>query len=170
MEVLDLDPIIINALPSCTANSGSITVTAKGGSGTGNYRLSIDGGIVHNADSFTFTGLASGPHLIKVIDFITKCEAEKKVNLKEATIITGLALVKTDVSCKGGSNGTITASLAPSSAGVNDNPVYNFALSGMDVLGNIVNVAAQPNPVFENLKAGDYTVSVTSGRGCSDTE
>jgi hypothetical protein len=69
------------------------------------------------------------------------------------------------VSCFGGNNGTITATIATPAAGINDNPVYTYALSGTTLGGTAVTVGASPINVFDNLQAGTYT-DVTSGRGC----
>jgi hypothetical protein len=55
-----------------------------------------------------------------------------------------------------------------STAGINDNPVYTYALSGT-LGGTAVTVVASPINVFEDLQAGTYTVTVTSGRGCPTT-
>ncbi|NRT14507.1 gliding motility-associated-like protein [Flavobacterium sp. 28A] len=157
---------IATTLPSCDTNNGVINATVTGGSGTGNYRFTIDGGVVQNADSFSFAGLAPGAHIVSVRDVFTNCIAEITVNLEIATPITNLTVTKTDISCNGGNNGTITATIGATSVGVNDNPVYTYEYFGTTIGGTAVSGSATPNNVFENLRAGDYTVTVRSGRGC----
>ncbi|NRS87943.1 gliding motility-associated-like protein [Flavobacterium sp. 7E] len=162
---LDLQ-VVISALPSCDFNIGVVDATVTGGSGTGNYRFTIDGGVVQNADSFSFKGLTKGLHTVVVRDVVTGCDATITVNLEEATIITDLVITGTNVSCKDGNNGTITATIGATSVGVNDNPVYTYEYFGTTIGGTAVSGSATTNNVFENLEAGDYTVTVRSGRGC----
>ncbi|MBE0392147.1 T9SS type B sorting domain-containing protein [Flavobacterium sp. PL002] len=166
---LDLQ-VVISALPSCDFNDGIVVATVTGGSGTGNYRFTIDGGVVQNADSFSFKGLIKGLHTVSVRDVSTNCIAEITVNLEEATIITDLVVTGTNISCNGGNNGTITATIGATSVGVNDNPVYTYEYFGTTIGGTAVSGSATTNNVFENLEAGDYTVTVRSGRGCKVSE
>ncbi|WP_433765035.1 T9SS type B sorting domain-containing protein [Flavobacterium ginsenosidimutans] len=161
---------VVNALPSCTLNNGRITATASGGSATANYRYTLDGGVIVNTTPAVFNNVAPGTHIVRVRDVVTGCAFQVTVEIAPATVITGFALQGTNVSCKGGSDASITATLDPSSAGVNDNPVYTYTLTGTTALGVAVNRPAQTLNVFENLQAGDYTVTVTSGRGCQDSE
>ena len=165
---LDLSAVV-TTLPTCTVNDGVVDAAVTGGSGSGNYRFQIDSGVIQTADSYSFTGLAPGPHTVFVRDVVTGCTDEITVNLEAATIVTGLSLATTPVSCFGGNNGTITATIATPAAGINDNPVYTYALSGTTLGGAAVTVGASPINVFDNLQAGRYTVTVRSGRGCPAT-
>jgi gliding motility-associated-like protein len=166
---LQLDATL-TALPSCTINNGIITATATGGSGAANYNYTLDGGVIVTTTPAVFNNVAPGTHIVRVRDVVTTCTYDVTVEIAPATIITGLTLDGSDVSCKGSSDGSITAVLAPNGAGVNDNPVYTYTLTGTTVLGVAVNRPAQTLNIFENLEAGDYTVTVTSGRGCVDSE
>jgi gliding motility-associated-like protein len=148
----------ITALPSCTVNNGSITASATGGSGNYSYQL---GAVTRTTTPAVFNNLASGNHTIVVTDLSTNCTNTVTRNLAPATPITGFAATPTPVSCKGGSDGTITATLATPVAGVNDNPVYKYSLNGG---------TPQDSPFFGGLTAGTYTVAVTSERGCIDTK
>ena len=166
---LQLDATL-TALPSCTINNGIITATATGGSGAANYNYTLDGGVIVTTTPAVFNNVAPGTHIVRVRDIVTTCTYDVTVEIAPATIITGLTLDGSDVSCKGSSDGSITAVLAPNGAGVNDNLVYTYTLTGTTVLGVAVNRPAQTLNIFENLEAGDYTVTVTSGRGCVDSE
>ncbi|WP_410503561.1 T9SS type B sorting domain-containing protein [Flavobacterium sp. Root901] len=160
----------VTTLPSCTFNNGVITATATGGSGTANYRYTLDGGVIVNTTPAVFNNVAPGTHVIRVRDVLTTCDFNVTIVIDPATVITGFTLNGTNVSCKGNTDGSITANIAPSAPGVNDNPVYTYTLTGTTALGAAVNRPAQTQNIFENLAAGDYTVTVTSGRGCVDSE
>ncbi|KQB36907.1 putative hemagglutinin/hemolysin-like protein [Flavobacterium daejeonense] len=147
----------ITALPSCTDGDGTLTLTASGGSGS--YEYSLDGGTPQS--SADFINLTAGAHTATVKDLTTNCTYSIQVSLEAATPVTGFALSKTDVSCNGGSDGVITASMATPAPGVNDNPVYLYSLSG-----DAVRTPQQSN-IFSGLAAGNYTVTVTSARGCT---
>nr|WP_314895745.1 T9SS type B sorting domain-containing protein [uncultured Flavobacterium sp.] len=150
----------ITALPSCIDGDGVLTLTATGGSGT--YEYSIDSGTYQ--PSANFAAIAAGSHTVTVRDVTTTCTKSIPVNLGAATPITGFALSKTDVSCNGGSNGVITATMDTPAPGVNDNPVYSYSLSGTATR------PTQTSNIFSGLPAGNYTVTVTSARGCVATQ
>jgi gliding motility-associated-like protein len=165
---LELDATI-TALPGCViTNNGIITATATGGSGTTNYRYTLDGGVIVTTTPAVFNNVTPGNHVIRVRDVVTNCVVIENVFVAPATNIVGLALAKTHVTCNGGNNGSITASI--DETGLNDNPIYVYRLTGTNALGNAISRPNQQSPIFENLEAGDYTVTVTSGRGCEDSE
>ncbi|OXA84362.1 T9SS type B sorting domain-containing protein, partial [Flavobacterium hercynium] len=160
---------IATALPTCTVvNGGSITATAAGGSGMANYSYSLNGGAAITTTPAVFNNVVAGSHIVRVTDTVTGCSVDVTVVVSSPTLITGFALAKTDVTCNGGSDGRITASLAPSAPGVNDNPVYQYSLTGTTVSGVAVTRPNQVSPDFDLLEAGTYTVTVTSGRACQD--
>lgn len=166
-EPLILSPIVDTPV-SCANNDGIITVSTTGGSNSlSNYQYKIDGGTYPMATPFT--GLAFGLHRVYVQDIATGCEVYVDIDLQEATPITGFALAKTEVTCNGGTDGTITATMDAPADGVNDNPVYTYVLSGTTtVTSTAVNLGPQDSPLFSGLAAGTYTVTVTSERGCTD--
>jgi gliding motility-associated-like protein len=167
---LQLDATI-TALPGCViTNNGVITATATGGSGNANYRYTLDGGVIVSTTPAIFSNVTPGTHTIVVRDVVTNCSFPVTVVVDPATEITGISLDPKPVTCRGGNNGSITASLTPSAPGVNDNPVYVYRLTGTNALGAAISRPNQDSPIFENLEAGDYTVTVTSGRGCEVSE
>ena len=166
-QPLILTPIVDTPV-SCANNDGIITVSTTGGSNSlSNYQYKIDGGTYPMATPFA--GLAFGLHRVYVQDIATGCEVYVDIDLQEATPITGFALAKTEVTCNGGNDGTITATMDAPADGVNDNPVYTYVLSGTTtVTSTAVNRGPQDSPLFSGLAAGTYTVTVTSERGCTD--
>ncbi|MBO9582939.1 MAG: T9SS type B sorting domain-containing protein [Flavobacterium sp.] len=167
LEPLDIQNTIVD-LTTCANFDGSVSATATGG--TGNYSYTIDGTTTVTTTPASFSGLSVGSHTIVVTDLTTGCTKDVEFKLDAATLVTGFDATSTPVTCNGGNNGTITATLDAPSSGVNDNPIYTYTLTGTTVLGVAVNRPSQPQNVFENLEAGSYTVTVTSGRGCSDSK
>ncbi|WP_316634817.1 T9SS type B sorting domain-containing protein [uncultured Flavobacterium sp.] len=160
----------VTALPSCDFNDGIIDASAIGGSASTNYRYTLDGGVIVNAATAHFTGVAPGTHIVQVRDALTGCTDSVTVTLGSATVITGFNLNATNVSCKGFSDGQIIVNIDANAPGVNDNPIYTYKLTGTAIDGTSVTVGPQQQNVFSNLKAGDYTVMVISGRGCKAQE
>ncbi|OCB75445.1 T9SS type B sorting domain-containing protein [Flavobacterium crassostreae] len=159
----------VNTLPSCDVADGSVTLTATGGTTptpTYEYKQSIVGTY---SSSNTYAGLLAGTYTFYVRDVTTGCENSVVVTLKAATPITGLAAVSTKTNCFADANGTITVSMDAPSIGVNDNPIYTFALTGTTITGTTVIRPAQSSMFFNNLEAGTYTVTATSGRKCAAT-
>uniref|UniRef100_UPI0037521A7B T9SS type B sorting domain-containing protein n=1 Tax=Flavobacterium sp. TaxID=239 RepID=UPI0037521A7B len=145
----------ITALPSCANNDGSITVNTVGGSGTYNYSIApnpVGITLVGNV----FSNVPSGIYTITVTDVLTTCTKNVSVTLSAATPVTFTAM-PTNVSCSGGTDGTITVNLG---AGNND-PIYTYQITA-----GPVTTPVQTTNVFTGLPTGTYTVQVISGRGC----
>ncbi|MDO5969036.1 T9SS type B sorting domain-containing protein [Flavivirga aquimarina] len=160
-EPLGITPTI-TALPTCSNDDGVIVINATGGSGPGSYTYAIS----PNPASISlagnvFSGVPSGTYTVTITDATTTCTNNVSVTLLAATPVTFTTSV-VDVSCNGGSDGVITVNLPIS----NDNPVYTYELIAPSPMVR----AAQTSNVFTGLIEGDYTVLVTSGRGCSDTQ
>lgn len=148
----------ITALPTCIDGDGTLTLFASGGSGS--YEYSIDSGTYQA--SANFTNIFAGTHTVTVRDITTNCTKFISVILAAATPITGFVLSKTDVTCNGGNDGSITATMNTPAVGVNDNPIYTYSIDG--------GATTQTSTVFSGLIAGTYTIDVTSGRGCEATQ
>ncbi len=91
-------------------STGAINVTASGGSGAYNYKVS---GPVNTAytSSSAITGLSAGTYLVTVKDITTGCVAEQA-----NVVVTGtyaeprFTLAKTDETCANAQNGTVSVS------------------------------------------------------------
>ena len=143
--------------PTCKTFDGSIEAIASGGSG--NYDYAITGSAI--ANGATFSMLNYGSYTLKIKDRITACEKTIAINLESPTPVTGLLLTQKAVSCHGGNDGSITATIATPAAGTNDNPVYKYSLNGG---------TPQESNIFSGLITGNYTVEVISGRSCVATD
>ncbi|WP_027138071.1 T9SS type B sorting domain-containing protein [Gaetbulibacter saemankumensis] len=152
---LDLVPTI-TTLPSCDDNDGVITITGSGGSGNYSFSISPNVGTVTGN---VISNLPSGSYSVTIEDLTTGCTRNASVTLDSATPVT-FTPNPIDVSCNGGSDGSIIVDLPTS----NDNPIYTYEITAPIV------VAPQNSNVFTGLAAGTYTVQVTSGRNCIATE
>ncbi|CAM3599026.1 T9SS type B sorting domain-containing protein [Flavobacterium chungbukense] len=144
--------------PICNGNQGVVTLLPSGGTVTPSYEFSQDG--TNFGPSAVFNNLTPGNYIFTVRDTGTGCTKTVDVTIDIPNTAIDLTLEPTPVVCNGGSTGSITVRLAPSTATVNNNPVYTYSINpspmGMVLVGN----------VFTNLPQGTYTVTVTSGKGC----
>lgn len=144
--------------PICNGNEGVVTLFAFGGTVTPSYEYSKDGGPF--VSSNIFTGLVPNTYTFTVRDTGTNCTKDVVVVIDTPNTAIDFTLVQSPAICNGGSTGTITVKMAPSTGTVNNNPVYTYSINpaplGMVLVGN----------VFTNLPQGTYTVTVTSGKGC----
>ncbi|WP_291286545.1 T9SS type B sorting domain-containing protein [Flavobacterium sp.] len=154
--------VVVTTLPSCTTNNGVITATASGGATPANYSYSLNGNFGQTSGIFN-TNIGPGDHEITVTDLTTGCTRTVKFKILPATPIAGFSLTHTDVTCNTFTNGTITATI--DETGANDNPIYYYSITAGPVLR-----PNQTSNVFTGLPKGQYTVTVTSGRGCKDLE
>ncbi|WP_149273694.1 T9SS type B sorting domain-containing protein [Pareuzebyella sediminis] len=175
VENITIDPELritadVVSQPSCNTNDGIIQYTVIGGDASNavsllNASTMADTGLTPTGNQFT--GVPFGNYIVRVTDTpitATSCTADAPVSLEEPTPVTLLASDKTDVSCPGASDGTITVNLAPPSVGVNDNPPYTFEITdGSTTITQLSNL-------FTGLAAGVYDITVTSNRNCIATD
>jgi gliding motility-associated-like protein len=122
------------------ANTGEITINASGGTTTSPYQYAVTGYPLQAGN--TFSNLNIGNYTITVQD-ANNCV----VTLDTAIVlIPGLDinLIPTDVSCNGGTNGSITINIS------NGTPNYTYKWSNGAITSSL-----------NNITAGVYTVTVT---------
>ncbi len=119
---VNLTPEVV-AQASCANNDGAIDVTGVGGSGNYEYALEDTSGVVvvGQQASNSFTGLGFGDYIAVIYDMTTGCTATAPIGLEAPTPVVFTA-AGTDVSCNGGSDGSIQVTLDSS----NDNPPYTY--------------------------------------------
>lgn len=149
----------VTGLVSCSDDDGEITVNASGGSGNYTYSISPNPGTITLSGN-VFSGVPSGTYTITVADSdpTSTCTATTIITLEAPTPVTFDATA-TDVSCNGGSDGSITIDLF---SGNNDIP-YTY-----EIIAPII-VAPQSSNIFLGLPSDTYTVQVNSDRDCSET-
>ncbi|MFN8310592.1 MAG: choice-of-anchor L domain-containing protein, partial [Chitinophagales bacterium] len=131
-------------VPCNGGGTGSITLSVSGG--TAPYTYNWGGGII----TANRTGLAAGSYTVTVTDF-RSCTASKTITITEPAVLTASA-VKSNVSCNGGNDGSITLTVA----GGTTNYSFNWGAG----------VVTQDRT---GLTAGTYTVTVTDAKGCTVT-
>ncbi len=122
-------------------NDGSITVTASGG--TPAYQYSKDGGSNYQAGN-VFSNLTAGVYTVVVKD-ANNCTASTTVTITEPASIS-VSTSQTDVSCNGGSDGTITVTATGGA------PPIQYSKDG--------GANYQAGNLFTGLSAGIYSIFV----------
>jgi SprB repeat len=131
--------------------NGAVTVTASGGTAPYLYQLAEAGAGAWNSNN-TFTGLAAATYPMSVKDN-TGCIKTIYFSITQpaAYVVTYTA---TDVTCQGGSNGSISINTAGGTA------PYSYAWTKN---GTAFSTSAN----LTNLLPGNYNLIVTDGNGCT---
>ncbi len=139
---------------SCfNGTNGSVSVTVSGGVSPYQYQLAEAGaGAWSNTNNFS--GLAGGTYPISVKDN-TGCIKTIYVTISQPAAFT-VNYTATDVTCSGGSNGTITTSTTGGTA------PYTYAWTK-----NGTSYATTAS--LTNLSVGNYSLIVTDANGCTTT-
>ncbi|OEK01273.1 hypothetical protein BFP97_06995 [Roseivirga sp. 4D4] len=142
--------VAIDQEPLCNNSAdGIVTVTASGGVGPYEYKLSTDNTYSSNS---TLTGLIDGSNTIDVRD-ANGCVFSTNITLAAPTALSVTATV-TDISCNGLSDGSLSILPAGGTA------PYTYSIDG-------VNFGS--SDTFNQLSAGTYTVTVLDANSCSTT-
>ncbi len=129
--------------------TGSITVTPTYGVTPFTYRIGTVAGYV---STNTFNNLKAGKYTVSILDANGCAGITSQVTITQPVAVTG-TFTKTNVTtCYGGNNGTITVT-----------PTTGFAPYTFK-LGTTGSYAA--SNVFNNLKAGTYTVYIQDANSC----
>lgn len=143
---------------NCAGLNGSITISGVTG-GTSPYLYSIVPTTATKVwtGNLTATGLAPGVYDVSVASGnpTNGCFVTKQVTVGASSSFT-ISQVTTNITCNGGSNGSIT--LTPSPTGSYTYNLYN---------ASAVLVQTNTTGIFNNLTAGVYTSSGTNSIGCN---
>ncbi len=140
---------------SCnTLTDGKASLTASGGTGTLTYSWAGTGSVSSfTSTSASLTGLAAGTYNYVVTD-ANSCTKSGSATIVEPTAIS-ISSSKTDVSCKGGSTGSITLTVSGGTVGSG----YSYSWTGPSFTATTKDIST--------LKAGSYTVTVTDANSCT---
>ncbi|HOK26160.1 MAG TPA: HYR domain-containing protein, partial [Bacteroidales bacterium] len=131
------------------AADGTATAQATAGTGMPPYQYSLDGGAYQASGSFTNIG--PGNHTIRIQDALL-CTYDIPFTITEPPVLLAGISSQTNVSCNGGSDGSVTISAS------GGNPPYEYNIDGG---------AFQPSNVFTGLSAGPHTVIVRDANLCT---
>jgi gliding motility-associated-like protein len=145
-------PAIVNVL--CNgASTGTISISANGG--TPNYTYNLNPNAGSQVTSGNFTNLPAGTYAITVTDLNGCTSIVTGIQLSEPPAISFNLVNVQDVACYGTATGTITVGAQGGVGGF----TYSLNPSG-----------SQPTPgFFNNLFAGNYVVTTTDANGCTAT-
>jgi len=127
------------------SSTGSATVTPSGGTGSYSYSWSPSGGSGATANNIT-----AGNYTVTITD-ANGCSIQKNFTITQPASALSATQSQTNVLCFG--NNTGSATVTPS--GGTGSYSYSWLPSGGS------------NATASNLAAGDYTVTITDGNGCS---
>ncbi len=130
-------------------SNGSVTVTPDNLNPPYTFALGTD-----NNTTGVFSNLAAGNYVVTVTD-ATGCSANLNVTIGAPAALAIAASVTKNVSCFGGTDGTLTAAVTGGGSGT---VTYKWN-----------DPAGQNTAVANNLAAGTYVVTATDGNGCSAT-
>lgn len=137
----------VNNVVCYGTSTGSITILGSGG--VTPYKYSLNAGGYGN--SATFSNLVAGSYQINIKD-ASNCITSANVYIGQGSEIQA-NVVATPVVCRGTSTGTLQMNMEST-------PPYLFKLNSGTY---------QPNNFFNNLTAGNYTITVKDGNGCTKT-
>lgn len=152
---------------TCTNDLGEIEVSPTGGFAPYDIQLTNTTTTqVYNVTdvvSFVFSNLSAGLFDVQITDD-NGCIINEPITLVEPTPITAdIDATPTNLVCYGDTNATVTAINV-----LNGEGVYQYVLNIYDPTGTTITFSsgAQSSPVFNDLGAGIYSVTVSDGWSC----
>jgi len=135
---------------TCSNSNGTILAVAANGSGSG-YTYSIDGGLTDNMTGM-FTGLIAGTYGVLITDDAGCSEVFTAIVVdSDGPVIAGIT--STQVTCNGGSDGTVTVTLVTGGTGT-----IEYSIDGGQF---------GTSNTMTGLTAGDHVVVVRDANGCT---
>ena len=145
---------------------GEIIATGDGGWGAYEYQVIAPDGTTVIQDfpntNNVFTDLSDGVHTINIRDALG-CVFTRTINLSLPTSIYADIQVVNPLQCNNDNDGVIRAYTISGGQGLGN---YLYQLNR---LADGTNSGLQTTPVFSNLSAGDYTITIFDGWDCTYT-
>ena len=143
-------PAVVTNL-KCNGNTdGTFTITPTGSAGP--YEYSTDAGVTYQP-SGTFTGLAAGPHPVRIRDISSGCIRDTIITITEPLLLDATA-VPVNATCSATPNGSITVN--PTGGTVS----YSYSIDG--------GTTYVPTNVFA-VTDGTYNIMIKDANGCMKT-
>ncbi|QLG45278.1 T9SS type B sorting domain-containing protein [Costertonia aggregata] len=171
--VSPIEALIATASPqaptTCTNDQGEILVTPTGGYAP--YDIVLTNTTTSqtytqlDVMSYSFEGLAAGSFTVQITDSgVVPCVFNTTATLAAAVPITAdIMATPTTLLCYGDTNATVSATNVTNGEGV-----YQYQINHYDPTGTIIDFTSgtQTSPIFNNLGAGIYSITVTDGWEC----
>ncbi|MBL4657417.1 MAG: SprB repeat-containing protein, partial [Flavobacteriales bacterium] len=137
------------------AGDGGITIVASGGTGPLSY--SIDSGLTYTNTTGVFIGLATGMYGIAVMD-ANMCPATigSTLTVGEPSVVTIDSVISVNISCNGGSDGTITITASGGTGTI------SYSINGGTTYPDTTGM-------FTGLAATTYNIAVKDANNCAVT-
>ena len=158
---VDASFTLVNA--TCSGGTGSITTSPFGGAGPYSFSWSAsNGGVIPSgqATNQNLTNLVAGTYTVVITD-ANNCTKQLSRTITSPAALSLGSCSKTDVTCFGGSNGSVAAGTVTNNVGTVH---YSWKNGSNTVVGTTANVSS--------LSAGTYTLTVTddcTSKTCSAT-
>ncbi|MBT8289524.1 MAG: T9SS type B sorting domain-containing protein, partial [Muriicola sp.] len=152
---------------TCTNDQGEILVDPSGGYPP--YDIVLTNATtaqvytVNGVNSYSFVGLSAGNFTVDITD-AGGCVLSDTITLTQPALITAdITATPTTLVCYGDTNATVTAINVVGGQGV-----YQYQLNYYDPTGTLIDFTSggQISPVFDNLGAGIYSITVSDGWNC----
>jgi len=166
-----LAPATVTPITCKFANDGIITATASNGATrTGDqYTYVLTGPAMFTATivrpitspTATFTNLQPGSYDLTVTDATGCVQSEANIFVPEPTLVSITSVSSTNVTCRGGNNGTANITVTGGNGG------YSYRWWKLPITMSSVPYSTVQNPT--NLEAGTYTIVVQDMKGCIDS-
>ena len=140
--------VVTTTAATCGNANGTLTIGAVTG-GTAPYTYSVDGGAF--TATLVYNNLAAGNHTITVTDANGCIFTAAPATINTTGGATAVVVTTTAATC-GNANGTLTIG-----AVTGGTAPYTYSVDGSAFTGTLV---------YNNLAAGNHTVSVTDANGC----
>jgi hypothetical protein len=140
---------------TCSNGTNSIVTTPFGGTPPYTYAWTTQNGTIPagQEDDKDLSGLTPGTYNLRITDFAGCFKDRSRVITNPSALALGTCS-KTDVTCYGGSNGSVTAGAVTNNVGT-----INYSWK------NAANVVVGSQASVNNLPAGNYTLTVTDDCG-----
>jgi len=154
----DIDSAIVSEPATLSIAVGTTTNVSCNGSSTGSATTITTGGTLsytyswsNSATTDSITGVAAGTYSVTVTD-ASGCSANTSLTVTEPTALVATAVVDSNVTCNGASNGGATSSATGGTS------PYSYSWSNSATTASISGVTA-----------GTYTIIITDANGCTAT-
>ncbi|NJB71468.1 gliding motility-associated-like protein/uncharacterized repeat protein (TIGR01451 family) [Saonia flava] len=159
-----VDPI---ADTTCTDDQGEIIVNPSGGYAPYDIVLTntttSQSYTINDVASHIFTGLSAGSFTVEITDAGGCIINDTEVLVPAIPITADITATPTTLVCFGDTNAIVTAINV-----INGQGIYQYQLNTYDPTGTVIDFTsgAQISPVFDNLGAGIYSITVSDGWNC----